>query len=39
MKFIRYVISTFGTRCCTDGLVCQCNIRTCKCRCPGCFCG
>lgn len=28
-----------GDRCCTDGLVCCCNIRTCKCTCAGCYCG
>jgi len=25
-----------GERCCTDGLVCQCDLRTCTCTCPGC---
>ncbi len=27
-----------GDRCCTDGIVCQCNTAVCNCTCAGCMC-
>lgn len=32
-------VSDKPERCCTEGLMCACNIRTCSCDCKGCYCG
>lgn len=40
MRWLRnLVIRNGGDKCCTDGIVCMCNVRTCTCTCSGCWCG